>query len=145
MESSGSESQSNQSESSVCLDTDPLCDNLVRQLQQSLGDCLNDNCFPDDPVWPPGEREKRMEQRQHPRLGNTLWCLCGNCIAMPTIRESVCCREVEKLQKHYNEDCTCITTVLDMLQLCINKHFLEFTIRNSGRVKLRQLQDDYNR
>ena len=28
------------------------------------------------------------------RLGNTEWCSCGHCIAMPTARESFCCIEV---------------------------------------------------
>ena len=27
-------------------------------------------------------------------LANTDWCDCGNCLAMPTARECICCREI---------------------------------------------------
>ena len=32
------------------------------------------------------------------RLANTDWCGCGNCVAMPTARECLCCREIGRCQ-----------------------------------------------
>ncbi|KAE8626743.1 hypothetical protein XENTR_v10006730 [Xenopus tropicalis] len=70
MEISGSESQTSLNPQCPLI-PNSQCDELVIWLQQSLGHSVSDYWFPDDPVWPPGQREKRMEQRQHPTLGNT--------------------------------------------------------------------------
>ncbi len=38
------------------------------------------------------------------RLGNVEWCRCGNCIAMPTCIESVCCKEIGEVAVKIDED-----------------------------------------
>ncbi|XP_053571574.1 uncharacterized protein LOC128661335 [Bombina bombina] len=42
------------------------------------------------------------------RVGNTDWCVCGNCQAMPTTRESICCRDVENIYSKIPDGSSCI-------------------------------------
>uniref|UniRef100_A0A8C5PJ99 P2X purinoceptor 7-like n=1 Tax=Leptobrachium leishanense TaxID=445787 RepID=A0A8C5PJ99_9ANUR len=42
------------------------------------------------------------------RLSNTDWCLCGKCHQMPTIEESICCQEIEKIKEQFLENSQCI-------------------------------------
>ncbi|CAH2225425.1 Hypothetical predicted protein [Pelobates cultripes] len=43
------------------------------------------------------------------RIGTSEWCLCGNCVPMPTEEENVCCREIEKMQEMIAADKSCIS------------------------------------
>ncbi|XP_053575410.1 P2X purinoceptor 7-like [Bombina bombina] len=36
------------------------------------------------------------------------WCSCGNCILMPTVVESICCQESDKVRFHIPEGGACI-------------------------------------
>ncbi len=40
------------------------------------------------------EDYKRVEES---RVGQNRWCLCGNCLPMPSENESVCCKELHFL------------------------------------------------
>uniref|UniRef100_A0A8C5MLY1 P2X purinoreceptor 7 intracellular domain-containing protein n=1 Tax=Leptobrachium leishanense TaxID=445787 RepID=A0A8C5MLY1_9ANUR len=42
------------------------------------------------------------------RLSNTDWCLCGKCHQMPTMEESICCQEIEKIKEQFLENSQCI-------------------------------------
>ncbi|XP_053561494.1 P2X purinoceptor 7-like [Bombina bombina] len=42
------------------------------------------------------------------RLENLEWCLCGNCQLMPSIIESICCREKEEILYHIPDGKSCI-------------------------------------
>ncbi|XP_053568871.1 uncharacterized protein LOC128659218 [Bombina bombina] len=42
------------------------------------------------------------------RVGNTDWCVCGNCQAMPTTHESICCRDVENVYSKIPDGSSCI-------------------------------------
>ncbi|KAI8493275.1 hypothetical protein Bbelb_292790 [Branchiostoma belcheri] len=46
----------------------------------------------DDNVWDGGDVETERW-----RLGNLDWCRCGNCLVMPSVRESVCCHDLTEL------------------------------------------------
>jgi len=46
------------------------------------------------------------------------WCICGNCIQMPTPEENKCCQRME-----------CITSYELFNNLCIDRHVLELAIR----------------
>ena len=34
------------------------------------------------------------DEELNTRIGNTNWCICGNCIKMETSTENLCCREI---------------------------------------------------
>ncbi|XP_072182000.1 proton-coupled folate transporter-like [Diadema setosum] len=60
-----------------------------------------------------GEDENEPEDIER-RLGNRDWCSCsGGCVAMPTVKESVCCKEiarvVAKMDSFAGDDLDCIT------------------------------------
>ncbi|XP_053544874.1 uncharacterized protein LOC128635794 [Bombina bombina] len=42
------------------------------------------------------------------RLEDLEWCICGNCHLMPTVIESICCREKEEILYHIPEGKSCI-------------------------------------
>ena len=62
-----------------------------------------------EPLLTMEEIETRRQQREEPqrgeeenradletRIGNNEWCLCCECPAMTTAKESICCKEVSK-------------------------------------------------
>ncbi|KAE8576666.1 hypothetical protein XENTR_v10004277 [Xenopus tropicalis] len=69
-----------------------------------------------------------------PRVGNTSWCSCENCVPMPSLLESFCCREEDKLKKYFIGRYSCITQVNELLQLCSEEKILENTGRNVEQV-----------
>ncbi|XP_053563041.1 uncharacterized protein LOC128653647 [Bombina bombina] len=42
------------------------------------------------------------------RLDNLSWCRCGNCKLMPTVIESICCRENDDIDYHIPDGKSCI-------------------------------------
>ncbi|OCT57445.1 hypothetical protein XELAEV_18003519mg [Xenopus laevis] len=116
----------------------------LRQLAQAniIGP---DYCFRNDPERPANQPNVESEQDVQGRLGNTRWCICGECIPMPTIEESVCCWETENLYKYLGEDLICITFQEDMLHHCLNKDLLEFMIKFRGRTKPSDFRKHYHR
>ncbi|KAI8517914.1 hypothetical protein Bbelb_039310 [Branchiostoma belcheri] len=60
----------------------------------------------DDNVWDGGDVETERW-----RLGNRDWCRCGNCLEMPSVRESVCCHDLPEqtdTEKNVGTDHPCI-------------------------------------
>ena len=66
-------------------------------------------------LWPPASR-----------VGNTAWCLCGQCEAMPTWQECVCCGELpETERKIADREETCVTYLPNFVKVCLDKEVLE--------------------
>ncbi|KAL1471360.1 hypothetical protein MTO96_039982 [Rhipicephalus appendiculatus] len=61
------------------------------------------------------------------RLGNTLWCLCGQCVPMPTARESICCREIHAAIRR--QPSGCITVHPYFHTLCLDEVVLGVVIQ----------------
>ncbi|XP_057682231.1 uncharacterized protein LOC130909582 isoform X4 [Corythoichthys intestinalis] len=60
------------------------------------------------------------------RLGNTEWCSCGTCVAMPTVGESLCCREQERTRgKMEDAGVKCITQHSGFQPVCLNIEVLQ--------------------
>ncbi|XP_041420024.1 P2X purinoceptor 7-like [Xenopus laevis] len=54
------------------------------------------------------EEEENASQLNQKRVGKTDWCLCGNCTAMNTQKESTCCQEEPAIQALIPDQCSCI-------------------------------------
>ncbi|XP_040203025.1 uncharacterized protein LOC120933731 isoform X2 [Rana temporaria] len=81
---------------------------IVKQLLDRFPDSENDRAFP----WNPPAPSSWILRSQVPpgdRVGKLHWCLCQCCIEMPTQKESMCCREILKVQGHIPEGGKCIT------------------------------------
>ncbi|OCT88142.1 P2X purinoceptor 7 [Xenopus laevis] len=131
------------SEPSLAMDESLL--RLHHRMRNNLGDSINGQCVPYNPICTLQVRERRRRQREDPKVGNTNWCKCGNCIPMPTARESVCCKDITNLQQHFSDDVQCITHVQEMLDHCVEKRYLEFTIRNARMATQIEMNNHYNR
>lgn len=69
--------------------------------------------FQFEPTYPPGEEPTESDEESEgvdaevnlsARIGNTEWCSCGgNCIAMGTADECLCCQELEELNQKFDE------------------------------------------
>lgn len=52
-------------------------------------------------------------------------CICGNCVSMPTGRESVCCRENSKVCDKIPSGMACITENENFSAVCTNPAVIE--------------------
>ena len=68
--------------------------------------------FQFEPTYPLGEEpidfaEEREEGAAATdfaaRIGNTEWCICGQCETMSTADECFCCQELEELNQKFDE------------------------------------------
>ncbi|KAJ8018040.1 P2X purinoceptor 7 [Holothuria leucospilota] len=66
------------------------------------------------------------EEGEDWRLNNSEWCACEECIPMPTVRESLCCREIPEVENRREEvvDIGCITHHEGFQPVCLNVHVL---------------------
>ena len=74
-------------------------------------------------------------------LDPTVYCTCGQCEAMPTLEESVCCNSITtsidktgiiiflSIMKLINLDTGCINED-DLIEMILNPVILELTLRN---------------
>lgn len=74
--------------------------------------------------------ENSDEEPQPDPTNNVLpgWCICNNCIQMPTPEENKCCRRRE-----------CITSYELFQNLCIDRHVLELAIRARCDIRVEPL------
>ena len=56
------------------------------------------------------------------------WCICGNCVQMPTPEENKCCKRRE-----------CITSYELFQNFCIDRHVLELAIRARCDIRVEPL------
>ena len=54
------------------------------------------------------------------RVGNVDWCRCGNCIAMATHTESLCCKEMAAIEHRMASGDSCIVDVPNFMAVCVN-------------------------
>ncbi|XP_073468259.1 uncharacterized protein [Aquarana catesbeiana] len=80
-------------------------------------------CFPSNPRRDPNNPDHMVDIDTH-RIGHTDWCSCGNCIPLPTGRESICCMEIHEIRPHL-EGISCITQHPYFPYLCENKDFAQ--------------------
>lgn len=63
------------------------------------------------------------------RLHTTSWCWCGKCQVMDSLRECVCCWEMERANVLVRDsDLSCVTLLENFNQVCLNKDVLETAI-----------------
>lgn len=76
--------------------------------------------------------EQEIEQD---RRTSTNWCQCGSCIAMPTLTECKCCREVRGIGTLAADAGFCITNHDDFRVMCLHRSVLRATaiMRNDIR------------
>ncbi|XP_041359371.1 uncharacterized protein LOC121375792 [Gigantopelta aegis] len=74
------------------------------------------------------------------RLGNRDWCLCGNCRPMDTVKESICCLEVDQIgDKMQTTNLQCILEHYDFPIICLYPEVLRTAL--AARADIRR--DDY--
>ncbi|XP_033741771.1 uncharacterized protein LOC117328353 [Pecten maximus] len=63
------------------------------------------------------------------RLYNTAWCVCGKCSSMTTVKECICCTEID-LVNHQTEtaELNCITDHEAFIANCLNRHVLHVSM-----------------
>ncbi|KAK7885888.1 hypothetical protein WMY93_025509 [Mugilogobius chulae] len=57
------------------------------------------------------------------RLGHSSWCLCSNCTAMATSKESVCCKELDFISAAVHS-LPCVTAHPSFYAVCLNPDVL---------------------
>ncbi|XP_075705881.1 uncharacterized protein LOC142738540 [Rhinoderma darwinii] len=117
---------------------------LKLQLQSKYGS-MDDSgvCFPKNPL-----REMRTEDIDEcdgsERISNSNWCLCNNCIAMPTNIESICCKEIPNVEP-FMDNITCITEHDYFQQFCGDRERVHISMRAIGEIRLPPPDKDLNR
>lgn len=82
------------------------------------------------------------------RVGNTDWCKCNCCTAMPTAKESICCQEVQIDAKRGSiHQLTCITQHPGFGPVCLDEYVLEtaYYQNRSQYGELRTTTEERNR
>ena len=64
------------------------------------------------------------ERDEDSRTGTTRWCSCGRCVAMPTSKESICCKELREARDKMGE-ITCITRHPAFERVCLDSEVLQ--------------------
>ncbi|XP_056021417.1 uncharacterized protein LOC125664129 [Ostrea edulis] len=83
----------------------------------------------DSSPLPENDSESEISEDQSdecPSPSDMQWCLCGNCIAMPTRRESKCCHAFSTIVPRLEEmGVSCITDHGGFVANCLNRWVLE--------------------
>ncbi len=73
--------------------------------------------------------ESDLDDEEHvARIGNNNWCKCEQCIPMPSVRESKCCKEIGvvfKLMESFVLDVDCITDHPGFRNVCLDRWVLD--------------------
>ncbi|KAG9483778.1 hypothetical protein GDO78_009610 [Eleutherodactylus coqui] len=105
---------------------------VQQQLVDSLhamADGISVQCFQNDPQGTPEEGALGSTEDPDGRLSDTKWCQCGQCMAMKTVAECLCCREQEVVLQILPDDCMCITKHPLFEQYALLRENIEHTIR----------------
>ena len=80
-------------------------------------------------AWPMERGASRTDRRV-----NIAWCSCQFCSVMPTIKECICCREMNVLTNFLGlaepQPLQCITIKEDFTPVCLNRAFLRAAYTN---------------
>ena len=68
--------------------------------------------------------EDEEENYGDSRIGNSSWCSCGRCVAMPTVTESLCCNELREARDKMGQN-ACITLHAAFERVCLDPDVLE--------------------
>ncbi|XP_068122633.1 P2X purinoceptor 7-like isoform X2 [Hyperolius riggenbachi] len=95
---------------------------------------------------------KKMENRKLEKNDNNPeatvafdWCKCGNCMQMPTLRESQCCNQIEAICQKFKEDITCVTQIPYFSNTFVNTEAVENFFRFHPNVTEHPDERLYNR
>ena len=58
------------------------------------------------------------------RLGNTSWCSCAKCLAMPGAVKCICCRKLPEVEERLESSDGCVTCLETFVTVCLNKDIL---------------------
>ena len=64
------------------------------------------------------------ERDEDSRTGDNHWCSCGCCVALPTSKESICCKGLRKARDTMGE-ITCITRHPAFERVCLDSEVLQ--------------------
>ena len=85
-----------------------------------------------EPVCKPrifsSESELEIEVEEQGRIGNTDWCQCGECKAMITYTESLCCQDTNEVPEELFEGQKCITRSSGFRMVCLEKPVLHASL-----------------
>ena len=73
------------------------------------------------------------------RVGNVDWCRCGNCIAMATHTESLCCKEVAAVAYRMASADSCIVDVPNFMAVCVNIAVLDVALLSMMELRANSL------
>ena len=92
------------------------------------GDIIVPYNFEPDGLWSSSEESDSDDNDSQAsfteRLGNTSWCSCAKCVAMPRAIECTCCRELSEVEECLEESTTCITSMEVFKTVCLDKDVL---------------------
>ncbi|XP_068735788.1 uncharacterized protein [Montipora capricornis] len=108
--------------------------------------------FQFEPMYPPGEEPIQSDDDEGEdspeactssmRTGNTEWCICGECILMPTANECYCCQELEELNQKVDESgVTCITSHNKFRIVCLDTDVLQTALVAIQHARLNPIPD----
>ncbi|XP_062600011.1 uncharacterized protein LOC134261605 [Saccostrea cucullata] len=85
--------------------------------------------------------EDDIQPSEDERLGNTDWCTCEQCVAMPNAEECVCCQEIPEIRCVTEEDHRhCITQHNGFSPVCLHPSVLR-TAYHSYRQQYAELPE----
>lgn len=119
---------------------------LLRKLREKYaGSARNSSCFPENPKRQDFIAFDEFEtNNQESRIGVVEWCKCGQCVAMNTNVESICCVEIENALP-YMENLTCICEHQYFDFICTNEQTVNIILRTVGECRHPPAQKDVNR
>ncbi|XP_069815788.1 uncharacterized protein [Dendropsophus ebraccatus] len=109
-------------------DTD--LEELLQDLEfQATANNISAQCFQNDPETSEEEfSDLNVMDPLISRVGSIDWCMCKNCIIMPTAPESVCCIEFENAVSKILETQECITEVHEFKERCLHSEHLQWML-----------------
>ncbi|KAM5141728.1 uncharacterized protein ACMZJ9_015429 isoform 2-T2 [Mantella aurantiaca] len=102
-------------------------------------------CFPDNPIRlrPPSPCDESPSGDT--LIGNSDWCVCGNCRPMLTNFESVCCHNVDNADRFFTGGKHCVTMAEEFHDRCLNERILRYLLECDNITKKKDFEKDRNR
>jgi hypothetical protein len=106
-------------------------------LRQNSNDksCLYSNDTPETSTSTTNNTNNASNEGIDERLGNTDWCMCGECRAMDAATDCICCREVTVISEELYESFHCISKAPEFLILCCRRSVLENVLACFGNIR----------